>query len=179
MLKVGRGNRPVRVHICAPLFYSLYYTCASMCAMCTLCFKGRRVVCAWHQPPYVGKYNPSPTLRLNKLKLRCPSRSSLHENGSCSALRSGECNHWHLRTNKVAFHTRSFLLHASAWLHSCSFFLAVWHFMSVNVMVRAQNYSLQYRSIVFSNTNLENFRIIRRNKVSLFFLLTSDVQECY
>lgn len=84
-------------------YFIVYTICERACALCA--FKGLRVGHAWHQPPYAGKYNPSPTLRLNKLKLQCPSRKNVHENGSCSALRSGECNHWYLRTNKVAFHT--------------------------------------------------------------------------
>lgn len=115
--------------------------CERACA-----FKGLRVGHAWHQPPYAGKYNPSPTLRFNKLKLQCPSRKNAHENGSCSALRSGECNHWYLRTNKVAFHT---LLTSAApfgplGCTSAFFFLAVWHFMSANFMVHAQTYCFRY-----------------------------------
>lgn len=92
--------------ICVPLFYSLYSMCARPCTACTLCCAGLRVGGAWQQPPCAGKHNPSPTLRLNKLKLRCPSKKkSLDETRSCSALRSGECNPWYLRTNRVAFQT--------------------------------------------------------------------------
>lgn len=107
LAKAWRKKIGLSFHMCVPLFFSLYYMCASMCAMSTLCFKGLGVPVGrdWHQAPYAGKHNPSPTLRLNKLKLRCPSRKSPHENRSCSALRSGECNRWYLRTNKVAFHT--------------------------------------------------------------------------
>lgn len=90
---------------------------------------------AWHQPPYAGKHNPSPTLRLNKLKLRCPSKKkSLDETRSCSALRSGECNHWYLRTNRVAFQTPLIsaalmrLLGCTTVFFCLFVFFAVWHF---------------------------------------------------
>lgn len=58
---------------------------------------------------------------------------------------------------KWHFMHRTFLLRLcvclAAQLLFFFFFLAVWHFMSVNFMVRAQNYSLRYTSNVFSNIN--------------------------
>lgn len=58
-------------------------------------------------PPIWGKYNPSSslTLRLNKGKLRCPSRKSPYEKRSCSVPHSEVCNPGLQGTNKMTFHT--------------------------------------------------------------------------
>ena len=84
-------------------------------------------------PPIWGKYNPpsSLTLRLNKGKLRCPSRKSLYENRFCSAPHSGVCNHRLQGTNKMTFHTQVQLCPYYRWateLFFFSFIPAVWHF---------------------------------------------------
>lgn len=122
--------------ICARLY--MYICVGTVCTHRANFWNDPKLVMLGTGPPIWGKYNPpsSLTLRLNKGKLRCPSRKSLYENRSCSAPHSGVCNHRLQGTNKMTFHTQVQLCPYYRWaaeLLSCwrffFFFIpAVWHF---------------------------------------------------
>lgn len=122
--------------ICARLY--MYICVSTVCTHRANFWNDPKLVMLGTGPPIWGKYNPpsSLTLRLNKGKLRCPSRKSLYENRSCSAPHSGVCNHRLQGTNKMTFHTQVQLCPYYRWaaeLLSCwrffFFFIpAVWHF---------------------------------------------------
>lgn len=110
-----------------------------------------------------------------------PQGKSLHENGSCSALRSGECNHWYLRTNKVAFHTALISAALKAQLlFFCLFFSCC---VAFYVSKRHGLCTKLQSSNVFSNINLGSLMFWQENlafsNVSLLVLFTSDAQKCY
>lgn len=111
--------------ICARLY--MYICVGTVCTHRANFWNDPKLVMLGTGPPIWGKYNPpsSLTLRLNKGKLRCPSRKNLYENRSCSAPHSGVCNHRLQGTNKMTFHTQVQLCPYYRWAAEL---LSCWRF---------------------------------------------------
>lgn len=170
LLIVCMRGQYVSLHIwsiCARLY--MYICVGIVCTHWANFWNDPKLVMLGTGPPIWGKYKPpfSLTLRLNKGKLRCPSRKSLYENRSCSAPHSGVCNHRLQGTNKMTFHTQvqlcpyyrwaaelleiffslSLLCGTSHWLTSCYAERICLIFIQVTTIFEHQNVKLIKRNL--------------------------------
>lgn len=180
---VRKKITPLLVCMHATMFQCTYRTyvqvqaCVCVCTVCTLwanSLKDPKLVIPGTGPPIWGKYNPSSplTLRLNKGKLRCPSRKSLYENKSCSVPHSGACNHRLQGTNKMTFHT-AIGPTVSIWSPSCcsvgDFFCipAVWHFSlrlsTWSLLTQVYNSHITHQHEIIL-TQMENYEWVCKTK---------------